>query len=128
MFERNLTRRETALINQIEESIREKHRHEEGHDYSHVLAVTDYAIQIARQILDEVNPFILIVGALLHDLGRVGTPTGILHGLRGATLAREYLSATWVSPSDREMILRIVARHTPTTQIPPECSRGRPNV
>jgi len=125
MFERNLTRREVELIQQIEEFVREKHRHEQGHDYSHVLAVTDFAIHIAEAIPEEVNPFILIVGSLFHDLGRVGTHTGVLHGLRGATLAREYLTATWVSPSDREKILRIVARHTPTTMIPPESVEER---
>ncbi len=125
MFERDLTRREVDLINQVEELIREKHGHEEGHDYSHVLAVTDFAIRIAQEISEEVNPFILIVGALFHDLGRIGTHTGVLHGLRGATLAREYLTATWVSASDRDKILRIVTRHTPTTMIPPETVEER---
>lgn len=125
MFERELTRKEHELIKQIEDFVREKHRHEEGHDYSHVLAVTNYAIQIARAIPEEVDPFILIVGALFHDLGRVNAVTGILHGLEGATLVGEYLSATWVNPSDRVKILRIVARHTPTTKIPPETIEER---
>lgn len=125
MFERPLTRKEVELIEQIETFVRAKHRHEEGHDYSHVLAVTNYAIQIARAIPEEVNPFLLIVGALFHDLGRTTTHTGVLHGLRGATLVREYLSATWITPSDQEKILRIVARHTPTTMIPPETIEER---
>ena len=125
MFERELTRKEYELIRQIEDFVREKHRHEEGHDYSHVLAVTSYAIQIARAIPEEVHPFILIAGALFHDLGRVNAPSGILHGLEGATLVDEYLSATWVEPSDRANILRIVARHTPTTKIPPESTEER---
>lgn len=124
MFERPLTRK-VELIEQIETFVRAKHRHEEGHDYSHVLAVTNYAIQIARAIPEEVNPFLLIVGALFHDLGRTTTHTGVLHGLRGATLVREYLSATWITPSDQEKILRIVARHTPTTMIPPETIEER---
>ncbi|MDQ4075945.1 MAG: HD domain-containing protein [Chloroflexota bacterium] len=125
MFERNLTRKEVELIEQVEEFIREKHKADTGHDYSHVLAVTSYAIQIARSIREEVNPFILIVGALFHDLGRTTTHTGILHGIRGATFVEEWLNSTWVSPSDRETILRIVARHTPTTMIPPETIEER---
>jgi uncharacterized protein len=120
MFERKLTRKEVELIEQIETFVRQKHRHDDGHDYSHVLAVTNYAIQIGRAIPEEVNPFLLIIGALFHDLGRTTTHTGILHGIRGATLVREYLAATWISPSDQNVILRMVARHTPTTMIPPE--------
>ena len=120
MFERDLTRREFELIQQIEHFIREKHRYEEGHDYSHVLAVTDYAIEIARSIPEEVDPFVVICGALFHDIGRVGTHTGVLHGLRGATIAREYLEATGVSPDIRDKIIRIVARHTPTTRQAPQ--------
>lgn len=120
MFERDLTRKEFELIEQIEDFVREKHRHEEGHDYSHVLSVTAHAIRIARAIPDEVDPFILICGALFHDIGRVGTHTGTLHGLRGGKIAREYLEATWVSAADRDRITRIVSRHTPTTGIPPQ--------
>jgi putative nucleotidyltransferase with HDIG domain len=120
MFERDLTRKEFEIIQQIEGFIREKHRHEEGHDYSHVLAVTDYAIEIARTIPEEVDPFTVICGALFHDVGRVGTHTGILHGLRGATIAREYLEAIGVSPDIRDKITRIVTRHTPTSRQAPE--------
>lgn len=125
MFERKLTRKEVELIEKIEDFIRAKHAHDTGHDYSHVLAVTAYAIQIAEAIEEEVNPFILIVGALFHDLGRTTTHTGILHGIRGATMVEEWLSSTWVNQSDREKILRIVARHTPTTMIPPETVEER---
>ncbi|MFB0545688.1 MAG: HD domain-containing protein [Anaerolineae bacterium] len=120
MFERNLTRKEFELIQQIETFVREKHRREAGHDYSHVLAITGYAIEITRAIPEEVDPFVLICGALFHDIGRVGTHTGIVHGLRGATIVREYLDAIGVSPDIRDKITRIVARHTPTTRQAPE--------
>jgi putative nucleotidyltransferase with HDIG domain len=89
MFERKLTRKEVELIGEIEALIKDKHGQAQGHDYSHVLQVTRYAIQIAGAIPDEVNPFILICGALFHDIGRIGTVTGVLHGLRGATIADE---------------------------------------
>ena len=120
MFERNLTRKEFEIIQQIEGFVREKHRREEGHDYSHVLAVTDYVIEIAQAIPEEVDAFVVICGALFHDIGRVGTHTGTLHGLRGATIAREYLEAIGISPDIRDKITRIVARHTPTTRQAPE--------
>ena len=119
MFERKLTRKEVELIKEIEAFIEEKHGQAQGHDYSHVLQVTRYAIQIAEAIPDEVNPFILICAALLHDIGRIGTITGVLHGLRGATIADEYLESTWVSSDVRKKISRIITRHTPTSMIPP---------
>lgn len=119
MFERKLTCKEVELIQEIEAFIKDKHGQAQGHDYSHVLQVTRYAIQIAEAIPDEVNPFILICAALLHDIGRLGTITGMLHGLRGATIADEYLESTWVSADVRKKIARIITRHTPTSMIPP---------
>jgi putative nucleotidyltransferase with HDIG domain len=119
MFERKLTRKEVELIKEIEAFIKDKHGQAQGHDYSHVLQVTRYAIQVAEAIPDEVNPFILICGALFHDIGRIGTITGVLHGLRGATIADEYLESTWVGPDVRKKISRIITRHTPTSMIPP---------
>lgn len=119
MFERKLTRKEVELIKEIETFIKDKHSQAQGHDYSHVLQVTRYAIQIAEAIPDEVNPFVLICGALFHDIGRIGTITGVLHGLRGATIADEYLESTWVGADARKKISRIVTRHTPTSMILP---------
>jgi len=72
MFERKLTRKEVELIKEIEAFIKDKHSQAQGHDHSHVLQVTRYAIQIAEAIPDEVNPFILICAALFHDIGRIG--------------------------------------------------------
>ena len=120
MFERKLTRKEVELIEEIEAFIKDKHSQAQGHDYSYVLQVTRYAIQIAEVIPDEVNPFILISAALFHDIGRIGTITGVLHGLRGATIADEYLESTWVSADVRKKISRIITRHTPTSMISPK--------
>ena len=83
MFTRNLIEDEVGVIGNIETFVRDKHDTLQGHDYSHVLAVTHYAIEIAKRIPDPVDPFVLICGALFHDIGRVGTGTGRLHGLRG---------------------------------------------
>jgi uncharacterized protein len=120
MFERNLTRREVQLIQEAMPFISEKHRESEQHDYSHILAVVNYAIQIARAIPEEVNPFVLICGALFHDIGWIGTVTGVMHGLRGATVTDEYFAATWVSQDVRRRIKRVVIRHTISSHLPPE--------
>jgi hypothetical protein len=120
MFERDLTRREVELIQDAVTFIREKHKESEQHDYSHILAVVNYAIQIARAIPEEVDPFVLICGALFHDIGWIGTVTGLMHGLRGATVTDEYFAATWVSADVRKRIKRVVIRHTITSHLPPE--------
>ena len=90
MFSRKLTAEEVEIIHNIEVFIRDKHDKLQGHDYSHILAVTHYSIEVAREIPEPVDPFVIICGALLHDIGRVGTNTGRLHGLRGATITEEY--------------------------------------
>jgi len=120
MFTSHLSEEEVAIIRKIEVFVRDKHDKLQGHDYSHVLAVTKYAIEIAQRIPDSVDPFVLICGALFHDIGRVGTITGRLHGLRGATIANEYLRAVGIGDEMREQIVRIVVRHTETSMLPPE--------
>lgn len=120
MFTRSLSEDEVAIIRKIEVFIQDKHDKLQGHDYSHVMAVTNYAIEIAQRIPDTVDPFVLICGALFHDIGRSGTTTGRLHGLRGAAIAGEYLKAIGIGDEIREQIVRIVVRHTETSMLPPE--------
>ena len=95
MFSRSLTKKEVQLVEKIENFVREKHARCEGHDYSHILQVAKNAIKIAEKIVCPVDPFVLICGALFHDLGRVNQSSGILHGLRGAALVDQFLKATW---------------------------------
>lgn len=120
MFTKHLSEEEVAIIRKIEVFIRDKHDKLQGHDYSHVLAVTKYAIEIAQRIPDSVDPFVLICGALFHDIGRVEATTGRMHGLQGATVADEYLKAVGIGHEIREQIVRIVVRHTETSMLPPE--------
>ncbi|MDQ4077263.1 MAG: HD domain-containing protein [Chloroflexota bacterium] len=125
MFERPLTRSEAELIEDMAEFIEAKHRGNEAHDYAHVLSVVNYAIRIAEAIDEEVDPFLLIAGAFFHDIGWVGTITGELHGLRGATIAEEYFRNTWVPREKIDQIKRIIVRHTHTSHIPPETAEER---
>ena len=120
MFTRHLSEEEVAIIRKVEMFVQDKHDKLQGHDYSHVLAVTQYAIEIAQRIPDSVDPFVLVCGALFHDIGRVEASTGRMHGLRGATIADEYLRAIGTGHEIREQIVRIVVRHTETSMLPPE--------
>jgi len=90
MFSRNLTEKEIEMIGIIEGFVREKHAHNIGHDYSHIIEVTRRAMEIAQMVPESVDPFILICGALFHDLGRVGVSTGAMHGVRGAAFAEQF--------------------------------------
>lgn len=125
MLSRRLLDHEADLIRRAEAFVREHHRREGGHDHAHVLAVTDYAIRIAEQAKGEADPFIVVMGALFHDLGRIGTDTAVLHGLKGAAIGREWLHSTDVPGDVRERILRVIARHTPTTAVPPKAVEER---
>ena len=120
MFTRHLSEEEVAIIRKVEMFVQDKHDKLQGHDYSHVLAVTQFAIEIAQRIPDSVDPFVLVCGALFHDIGRVEASTGRMHGLRGATIADEYLRAIGTGHEIREQIVRIVVRHTETSMLPPE--------
>lgn len=125
MLTRHLTPKERKLISDIEEFIREKHRHTEGHDYSHVLEVLRYSLMIAEAIPDPVNPFILVCGALFHDIGRTYDDNGALHGFIGGAITDMYLKSTWVKEDDVDKIVRIVVRHTETSKIPPESTEEK---
>ncbi len=124
MFSRTLTNEEEEIIKVIEAFVRDKHKDADSHDYSHVLEVTQHAIDIAERIPEPVDPFILICGALLHDIGKTNLLFNSMHGLLGSALAEEFLEALgYTYPSlkpVRDAICRIVCRHTPTTMIPPE--------
>jgi uncharacterized protein len=124
MFLRKLTEEERQRIRLIESFVRNKHKESDSHDFSHVLEVTQYAIRIASLVPDEVDPFILICGALLHDIGKTNLTFKTMHGLIGSAIAEEFLDAMgYTDPAlkpVRDAICRIVARHTPTTMVPPE--------
>ena len=58
----------------------------------HCLAVSDYAYELGLKIKNngyDINLELVILGALLHDIGRSKTH-GISHGIEGAKILREY--------------------------------------
>ena len=58
----------------------------------HCLAVSDYAYELGLKIKNngyDINLELVILGALLHDIGRSKTH-GISHGIEGAEILREY--------------------------------------
>lgn len=125
MFSRKLTPEEIDLLYKIKKFIEQKHSGCEGHDYSHVLEVAKYSIEIAERIPDDVDPFILIAGALFHDIGRVDAESGHLHGLIGGSIAEEFLKSSGVENDTKDKITRIVVRHTETSMLPPETTEEK---
>ena len=119
MFTRNLKKEEVELIKKMERFVRKNHSGMEGHDHSHVLEVTRLSIEIGKRIDAPLDPFVVIFGALLHDIGRISAPTEV-HGLVGASLAEEFLEACRVDREQIGKITRIITRHTPASMIPPE--------
>lgn len=120
VFSRKLTKNEIDILLNLQEFVREAHADSDSHDYAHVLTVCRYAIEIAMNIEDQVEPFICIAGALLHDIGKTNREFAHIHGLLGGGLAEEFLDASCVDSKIRDDISRVVVRHTPTSRIPPE--------
>ncbi|MFW9902697.1 MAG: HD domain-containing protein [Candidatus Thorarchaeota archaeon] len=119
MFTRALTQKELEILLRIQEFVRRNHAKSDSHDYSHVFMVTRTAIQISKNIDDPVDPFIVIAGALLHDIGKTTNNFEGFHGLFGGSIAEEFLEGLEIENSLSEKICRVVVRHTPTSSIPP---------
>lgn len=118
MFSRSLTPDERQLLKKMESFVKEKHAHLEEHDYSHVLQVTEFAIEIASNIEEEVDPIVVICGALLHDIGR--TVSDDMHGLIGGAMADELLRSLPLTKEEIDRITKVIIRHTPTSHVAPE--------
>lgn len=119
VFSRRLTKKELNIIKKIVALV-ERHQRAEGHDYSHVLEVTRWSIKIAERIKENVNPFILICGAALHDIGRINNPYSPMHGLEGGAIAEEFLESFIDDRMVIDRIEKIIIRHSPTSMIPPK--------
>ena len=118
MFSRKLTDEERRWLKKIETFVKEKHAPMDCHDYSHVLQVAEFAIEIADNIEEAVDPIVVICGALLHDIGR--TISDEMHGLIGSSMAEELLESSPLSKEHIARITRVIVRHTPTSHVPPE--------
>lgn len=120
MFMRSLTSEEKNILLRIQEFVRRCHAKSDSHDYSHVFTVTRTSIIISKKINDSVDPFVVVAGALLHDIGKTTNTFANFHGLFGGSIAEEFLDGLQMDHSIRDKICRVVIRHTPTSGIPPE--------
>ncbi|MFX1285015.1 MAG: HD domain-containing protein [Promethearchaeota archaeon] len=120
MFTRALTQKEQQILLKIQGFVKRCHAKSDSHDYSHVFMVTRTAIKISKNIEDPVDPFIVIAGSLLHDIGKTTSNFADFHGLFGGSIAEEFLEGIQIDPVISDKICRVVIRHTPTSGIPPE--------
>lgn len=120
VFKRKLGKEEVVVIEKVVKFVEFMHRGSEGHDYSHILEVAKHSINIAKRIKEPVDPFVLICGALLHDIGRIGSQAPELHGIDGGSRAEEFLESLIDDDYIIKKITRIVVRHSPKSMISPE--------
>ena len=118
MFSRSLTSDERRWLEEIELFVKDIHASLGGHDYSHVLQVTEFAIEIANNIEEDVDPVVVICGALLHDIGR--TISDEMHGLVGGSIAEELLESLPISDEQAKRITKVIVRHTATSHVVPQ--------
>jgi uncharacterized protein len=119
VLKRKLHPKEEKIIERIVDFVKDKHHRSEGHDYSHVLEVCRISIEIARKIKDPVDPFVLVCGALLHDIGRINAPNGLFHGLDGGARANELLKSYIDDEDVSRQIQNVIIRHSPESMISP---------
>jgi uncharacterized protein len=120
VFMRQLSDDEQEVLKRLEHFVKHAHAQSDSHDYAHVLTVTKYTIDIAHNIEEQVDPFVCIAGALLHDIGKTTPTYAHIHGLLGGALAEEFLDGLKLDKTKTEAISRVVVRHTQTSMIPPE--------
>lgn len=125
MFNRELTRKEEEIIKKIVDFVKIKHKYELGHDTSHVLEVCRWSIEIGMAIKESVDPFVVICGALLHDIGRVGARDGSLHGLDGGSRSEKFLESLIDDNELIRSITKVVVRHTPTSMLEADTFEGK---
>jgi uncharacterized protein len=120
MFNRQLTDKEKTALLRLEEFVKFAHAKSDAHDYAHILSVCKNAIEIAKEIPDPVDPFILTCGAMLHDIGKSVNGYSHIHGLFGGSIAEEFLDGQHFDQETVLAVTRVVIRHTRTSFIPPE--------
>jgi uncharacterized protein len=124
-FKRKLNEKEIEQLRTMQEFVKNAHYHSTSHDYAHVLSVCRNAIQIAKKIEHEVDPFVIISAALLHDIGKTNNLFSHIHGLLGGALAEEFLDGIRIESKLKDRICRAVIRHTPTSLLPPETNEEK---
>jgi len=123
MFSRALTNEERQWLTELESFVKEKHADLGSHDYSHVLQVVEFAIEIANNIEEQADPVVVICGALLHDIGRMVSDS--MHGLAGGALAEELLESLPLTDEQIIRITKVIVRHTATSHVPPQTTEEK---
>lgn len=120
LFTRSLTQKEIEILLKIQTFVQRCHATSDSHDYAHVFMVTRTSIKIAKEIDEPCDPFVVIAGALLHDIGKTNSTFASFHGLFGGSIAEEFLEGIEVDQKISDRVCRVIVRHTPTSEIPPE--------
>lgn len=123
MFSRALTNEERQWLTELESFVKEKHADLGSHDYSHVLQVVEYAIEIANNIEEQADPVVVICGALLHDIGRMVSDS--MHGLAGGAMAEELLESLPLTDEQIIRITKVIVRHTATSHVLPQTTEEK---
>lgn len=123
MFSRALTNEERQWLTELESFVEEKHADLGSHDYAHVLQVAEFAIEIANNITEQVDPVVVICGALLHDIGRTVSDT--MHGLAGGAMAGALLESLPLTNEQITRIRKVIVRHTASSHVPPQTTEEK---
>lgn len=88
-------------------------KYEDVHDikyrYEHSLRVANIGLEIAE--VEEANKKVVVLGCLLHDLGKFDSEKGVDHGRVSAKLARPFLETLSLSAKEVDDICYAIATH-----------------
>lgn len=83
---------------------------EPGYRWYHGCRVANLSLALAQQLGLNIDPDILYIGGLLHDVGKAGYRGDEPHGPRGARLLRQEIAHLF-TPTELDRVAHIVANH-----------------
>lgn len=88
------------------------------HGKKHAERVLDFALKLSEFF--EVDKKVIVIAALLHDVGRVNDYDDPEHGERGAVMAKEFIRAHRIDV-DTSLVSRCIAGHVKENNTEVEC-------
>ena len=90
--------------------------------FEHCLRVANIGRRVAEA--EGMDPDVLALGCLLHDVGKFDAVQGVDHGRAGALLAQDFLRSLGVDPQVTHEIVQGIAMHTDDLYNPRDDEQG----
>jgi len=96
-------------------------QHNPFHSYTVDRHLMETVVQATRLVRGTARPDLLLLGALLHDIGKGGGPDAGDHSVAGAEIARGFAARIGLDGEDADTLVTMVRRHL----VLPDTATGR---